>query len=80
MCIRDRYMKDWIAKLHGFLALNDREILTHAGHISHEIAKAKAEHEYELFKVKRSNADNKAVEQLEQAVKRLPRKTTASKK
>ena len=74
------YMKDWIAKLHGFLALNDREILTHAGHISHEIAKAKAEHEYELFKVKRSNADNKAVEQLEQAVKRLPRKTTASKK
>ena len=64
-----RGVKDWIAKLHGFLALNDREILTHAGHISHEIAKAKAEHEYELFKVKRSNADNKAVEQLEQAVK-----------
>ena len=53
------YMKDWIAKLHGFLALNDREILTHASHISHEI-KTRKEHEYELFKVKRSNADNKA--------------------
>jgi hypothetical protein len=31
-------MKDWIAKLHGFLAINDRNILTHAGMISHEIA------------------------------------------
>lgn len=30
--------------------------------------KPKAEHEYELFKVKRSNADNKAVEQLKQAI------------
>lgn len=74
------YMKDWIAKLHGFLTLNDREILTHAGRISHEIAKNKAEHEYELYKAKRNNADNKAVEQLEQAINRLPRKTTASRK
>lgn len=74
------YMKDWIAKLHGFLTLNDREILTHAGRISHEIAKNKAEHEYELYKAKRNNADNKAVEQLEQAINRLPRKTTASGK
>lgn len=74
------YMKDWIAKLHGFLTLNDREILTHAGRISHEIAKNKAEHEYELYKAKQNNADNKAVEQLEQAINRLPRKTTASGK
>lgn len=74
------YMKDWIAKLHGFLTLNDREILTHAGRISHEIAKNKAEHEYELYKAKQNNADNKAIEQLEQAINRLPRKTTASGK
>lgn len=32
------YMKDWIEKLHGFLLLNDREILTNAGKISHEMA------------------------------------------
>ena len=31
-------MKDWIAKLNGFLALNDRNILSHAGKISHALA------------------------------------------
>jgi hypothetical protein len=31
--------------------LNDRDILTHAGRISHEMAQAKAELEYDKFKV-----------------------------
>jgi hypothetical protein len=44
------YMNDWIAKLDGFLSLNDREILTHAGKISHELAKRHAEQEYEKFR------------------------------
>lgn len=44
-------MKDWAAKLDGFLSLNDREILTHAGKISHDLAKKHAELEYEKFKV-----------------------------
>ena len=39
-------MKDWIEKLHGFLTLNDREILTNAGKISHQLAIEKAEKEY----------------------------------
>jgi hypothetical protein len=43
-------MKDWIAKLDGFLSLNDREILTHAGKISHELAKNHAETEFEKFR------------------------------
>ena len=42
-------MKDWIEKLHGFLELNDRNILTHAGKISHELAKELAENEYKKF-------------------------------
>ena len=33
------HMADWIAKLHGFLSLNDRDILTHAGKVSHQMAK-----------------------------------------
>ena len=37
------HMADWIEKLHGFLTLNDRDILTHAGRISLEMAQAKAE-------------------------------------
>jgi hypothetical protein len=43
------YMKDWIEKLHGFLSLNDREILTHAGKISHQLAVEMAENEYEKY-------------------------------
>lgn len=44
------YMANWIEKLNGFLTLNDREILTNAGSISHEIAKENAELEYKKFK------------------------------
>ncbi len=31
-------MQDWIEKLHGFLRLNDRSILTDAGRVSHDMA------------------------------------------
>ena len=33
------HMANWIKKLDAFLTLNEREILTHAGKISHEMAK-----------------------------------------
>ena len=46
-------MKDWINKLHGFLELNDRNILTNAGKISHELAIEFAENEYDKFHQKR---------------------------
>ena len=32
------YMKSWISKLDSFMQFNEREILTHAGKISHQIA------------------------------------------
>ena len=37
------YMKDWIARLDAVISLNVRELLTHAGKISHEMAIAKSE-------------------------------------
>ncbi len=40
------HMADWIKKLDAFLSVNEREILTHAGKISHEMAKEAAEAEY----------------------------------
>ena len=43
------HMKDWIKKLDGFLTLNDRNILDHAGQISHQVAKELAEAEYDKF-------------------------------
>jgi hypothetical protein len=32
---RVMYMKNWIEKLDGFLVLNDKKILEHAGNVSH---------------------------------------------
>ena len=44
------YMKDWIQKLDDFLKLSGQELLTHAGAISAEVAKLKADTEYDKFK------------------------------
>ncbi len=46
------YMKDWIEKLHGFLKLNDRDILKDAGKVSHELAKELAEKQCDIFHAK----------------------------
>lgn len=43
------YMKDWVLKLDDFLRLSNRELLTHAGKISAEIAKQKADLEHAKF-------------------------------
>ncbi len=62
-------MDDWIEKLHGFLQLNDRNVLTHAGKISHELAKEHAEGEYEKFhreRLERFESDfDKMIQRLE---------------
>lgn len=39
-------MQDWIGKLDDFLKLSDRELLTHAGSVSHETVFAKVQAEY----------------------------------
>ncbi|MBD5184241.1 MAG: virulence RhuM family protein [Bacteroidales bacterium] len=44
------YMKDWIKKLDDFLTLSGKELLTHAGSVSAEIAKLKVDAEYEKFR------------------------------
>lgn len=76
------HMSDWVKKLDGFLTLNDRDILTHAGRISHEMAQAKAEMEYCKFK-EISAIDSKPVDaDFERAVQALPKpaKTKRPKK
>jgi len=45
------YMKDWVEKLDAFLQFNEKEILKNSGKISHEVAVALAEGEYEKYKV-----------------------------
>ena len=67
-------MNDWIEKLHGFLNLNDREILTHAGKISHELAQQKAETEYDKFHTNRLSENSNVEGDFEKAIKNLPPK------
>ena len=50
------YMLDWISKLDDFLKLTGRDILTHAGQISHDQALRKARLEYEKYHSKLVNA------------------------
>lgn len=45
------YMTDWISRLDSILQLNGRELLTHAGKISHEKALEKSGVEFEKYKL-----------------------------
>lgn len=44
-------MEDWESRLNGFLSLMDRDVLKDAGRISAELAKARAESEWEKYRV-----------------------------
>ena len=52
---RPMYMKDWIIILDDFLRISRKDILTHAGRISAQLAKAKADSEYDKFKERTKN-------------------------
>jgi len=47
---RPMTMRKWIEKLDEFLKISGRELLDHAGKISAEMAKAKAEREYDRYR------------------------------
>ncbi len=74
------YMKDWIKKLDGFLSLNDRDVLSNAGSISHELAKQNAESEFEKYRIKQVNSLNKSDMDFDKAIKKLSSQTSIKKK
>lgn len=66
------YMKDWIARLDAVISLNGRELLTHAGKISHEMAIAKSGLEYKKFKDEQKKIEKiQSLKELEEDIKRL---------
>jgi hypothetical protein len=67
------HMADWIKKLDAFLTLNERDILTHAGRISHEMAQLKAELEYDKFKALTAGDPRPVDSDFDMAVKQLPK-------
>jgi hypothetical protein len=74
------YMKDWILKLNGFLTLNDRAILTHAGKISHELALEHAEKHYDVFHQKLIIEQDKIESDFDKSVKMIETKVKERKK
>jgi len=66
------YMKDWIERLNKILQLNGREILTHAGKISHEMAMEKSEKEFEKYRQIQEKIEmENSLKEIENDIKRL---------
>ncbi|MCP4697051.1 MAG: virulence RhuM family protein [Gammaproteobacteria bacterium] len=67
------YMTDWIAKLDDFLKVSDRDILTHAGKVSHKDALTNAHAEYEKYHQQCLNALSPAEQHFQEAVNKTKR-------
>ncbi|MDZ4205417.1 MAG: virulence RhuM family protein [Bacteroidales bacterium] len=62
------YMKDWVLKLDAFLQFNEEAILKHQGKVSHEVALALAENEFEKYRI----SQDKLIESdFDEAIKKL---------
>lgn len=66
------YMQDWIARLDSLLQLNGREILTHAGTISHQMAVDKSEQEFMKYKQVQAEMEREqSLKEIEADIKKL---------
>ncbi len=69
------YMKDWIHRLDVILQLNGRELLTHAGKISHEMALQKSGEEFGKFQEhQRQIEKEQSLKELEEDIVKLKKK------
>ena len=66
------YMKDWVERLDSILQLNGRELLTHAGKISHQMALEKSTEEYKKFKESEKTKEiEQSLKEIEEDIKKL---------
>jgi len=66
------YMKDWIQRLDAIVQLNGRELLNHAGKISHKQALNKSAEEYQKYKEQQKQIEKEnSLKELEQDIKKL---------
>lgn len=75
------YMRDWVQKLRLVLTMNEKNILEHAGTISHNLAATKATKEYIAYKERQRQSEHfESIKQLDQDMKRIaPRKNDKKK-
>jgi hypothetical protein len=77
---RPMYMRDWISKLDDFLRLSERQILTHAGQVSHEAALSHAEDEYEKWQQQTLTEPSQVEKDFDAAVAKIKKLKTSRKK
>jgi len=81
---RAMHMRDWVAKLDDFLKLGDHDVLTHAGSVSAEAARLKAEAEYDAYRRQLDRlpapVERDLTKALEAAVDKLPTPKRREKK
>lgn len=66
------YMNDWIQRLDTILQLNGRELLMHAGKVSHDMALQKSNLEYEKYQsVQKQIEKEQSLVEIEQDIKKL---------
>jgi hypothetical protein len=66
------YMADWIQRLDAILQLNGRELLTHAGKISHDRALKKSNEEFQKYKeLQQSIEKEQSLKEIEEDIKKL---------
>ena len=66
------YMQDWISRLDSILQLNGRELLTHAGKISHGAALEKSTEEFEKYKLaQKAMEKEQSLKEIEADIKRI---------
>lgn len=66
------YMTDWIKRLDSILQLNGRELLTHAGKISHQKALEKSEAEFEKYRITQNALEKEeSLKEIEADIKKL---------
>ena len=72
--------KDWGQKLDAFLKFNEQDILMDKGRISHEVAVALAEKEYELFRIEQDRKYISDFDKLVDKTKKLEKGISPKKK
>ena len=69
------YMADWASRLDTILQLNGRELLTHAGKISHERALEKSGEEYEKYKLAQKQLEKEqSLKEIEEDIKKMTKR------
>ena len=69
------YMKDWVSRLDIIVQLNGKELLTHAGKISHQMAVEKSSEEFEKYNEAQKQVEKEnSIKELEDDLSKLTRK------